>query len=90
MGDNPEDIPELPNQDSFGRDTGHDSEQFWNSTGKFLWDQVMNASGLTYEKIEWSDIEASNSSIIMRTFVESAKKNPPLHRNGNQPYVTRL
>ena len=46
----------------------------------------MNESGLTIDSIEWSDIEGSNSSLIMRTFVESCKKNPPIHRNGSQPY----
>ena len=86
MGDTPQDPPDLPNPESFGRGTGHDAEQFWNSTGLFLWNQVMNESGLLFQNIEWSDIEASNSSIIMRTFVESAKKFPPLHKNGSKPY----
>ena len=86
MGDTPQDPPDIPNPESFGRDTGHDAEQFWNSTGLYLWNQVMNESGLLFQNIEWSDIEASNSSLIMRTFVESAKKFPPLHKNGSQPY----
>ena len=41
----------------------------------------MNESGLTIDSIE-----GSNPSLIMRTFVKSCKKNPPIHRNGSQPY----
>ena len=36
MGGTRQDPPDLPNPESFGRDTGHDAEQFWNSTGLFL------------------------------------------------------
>ena len=58
---------------SFGRDTGHESDQTWNSHGKRIFNMAMQASGMTFENLGWLDVEADNSSIIMSTFVRSCK-----------------
>ena len=67
---------------SFGRDTGHESDQIWNSYGKRIFNMAMQASGMTFENLGWLDVEADNSSIIMSTFVRSCKNNPPLRMDG--------
>ena len=74
------------NANNFGRDFNHDGDRTWNSTGKYIWDQVMRESGYTFENIAWSDIEADNSSVVMREFVLSCRRNPPIRRDNSGPY----
>ena len=35
------------------RQTGHDPDNFWNSTGKRVFDYVMNSSGMMFDNIGW-------------------------------------
>ena len=75
-----------PNANNFGRDFNHDGDRTWNSTGKYIWDQVMRESGYTFDNIAWSDLEADNSSVVMREFVLSCRRNPPIRRDNSGPY----
>ena len=72
--------------DNFGRDTGHESDQFWTSCGRRVWDSVMQASGMTFNNLGWSDLEADNSLLVMSTFVQSCKNNPPMRVDESGPH----
>ena len=71
---------------NYGRETNHDPDRVWNSTGKYLWDQVMADAGMKFDSIGWEDLEGGNSIAVMRAFVESCRVKPPMQRNGNDPY----
>ena len=74
------------NDPNFGRETGHDPQAFWTSTGHRLWDRVMQQYGMQYNNIGWADMEADNSSVIMSNFVRSANNNPPMRLDNSAPY----
>ena len=50
-----------------------------------MWDLVMQASGMTFNNLGWSDLEADNSLLVMSTFVQSCKNNPPMRVDESGP-----
>ena len=69
-----EPIANVPVVENYGRNTNHDPDRVWNSTGKYLWDQVMADAGMKFDSIGWEDIEGGNSISIMKAFVESCNE----------------
>ena len=47
---------------------------------------VMQASGMTFDNLGWTDLEADNSLMVMSTFVQSCKNNPPMRVDQSGPY----
>jgi hypothetical protein len=72
--------------ENHGRDVVHNENAVWNSTGLFLWNQVMGDAGMKFDDIGWEDIEGGNSIEIMRTFVKSCRSRPPIQQRENKPY----
>ena len=68
--------------EDYGRDTAHNDNAFWESTGLYCWNRVMVDSGMTFENIGWEDIEGDNSVSLMNVFRASAKNNPPPRQDG--------
>ena len=75
--------------DSFGRATQHSPDQFWNSTGRHLWDQVMTPAGCAIANIGMEDLVGDNSLLSMSTFALRCSQFPPAsRRDGHAHAVT--
>ena len=72
--------------ENHGREVGHNENALWESTGLFLWNQVMVDAGMKFDDIEWEDMEGGNAVDIMRAFVTSCRNRPPTQRRENKPY----
>ena len=72
--------------DNHGRLINHNVDAMWNSTGLYLWNQVMAESGMQFQNIGWEDLEGGNSSFILKEFVDSCKARPPIQQRSNEPY----
>ena len=71
----------------FGRNvTLHDSNQFWNSTGKHCWDSKMSPISFAFDQIAVSDLEGDNSLFILAQFAQRASRSPPLHKSGRSTH----
>ena len=67
---------------NFGRNVNqHDVQQFWNSSGRHIWDQVMSPHGQAFDAIGMEDLEADNSILLLTSFVERSAARPPVYRN---------
>lgn len=69
----------------FGRDTQHNPDRFWNSSGRRCWNAVM-APDLLFDNIGLSDLEGDHAAQLLTEFCLRCKSRPPLSQN-NQPYA---
>ena len=77
---------ETDDGDNFGRETHHNPDAFWNSTGKKVWQIVMAPLGLDYENIGWDDLVGDNALQLMTDFCNRCRSNPPVSDQTKAPY----
>ena len=87
MGDEAVDAPDvIPEENNFGRNTQHNSQSFWNSTGKKLFNAVMAPLGISFDDIELEDWVGDNSIVMFSEVVERCKRRPPVSAHTRSPF----
>ena len=74
------------NPAGYSRNTNHDPDSFWNSTGIKLFDSVMSASNIKFSDIGLDDLVGDNSIVLMSEFVQHCGRNPPVSTHTKRPY----
>jgi hypothetical protein len=69
----------------FGRDTQHNPDRFWNSSGRRCWNVVMAPDPL-FDNIGLSDLEGDHAAQLLSEFCLRCKSRPPLSQT-NQLYA---
>ena len=72
----------------YSRTTNHDSNAFWNSTGRKLFDKVMESYPLKFDDIGLEDLEGDNSLVLMSEFVERCARSPPISKHTKRPFAS--
>ena len=70
----------------YGRETQHDTNAFWNSSGSKIWEQKMAPQGYSFENIGMPDLVGDNSIRLMSEFCQRCASSPPTTMN-NKPYA---
>ena len=71
---------------TFARQTNHNPDAFWNSTGRNVWDKVMAPFGQSIDNIGLEDLEGDNSIQLMSEFVSRCKSSPPISNHTKTPF----
>ena len=82
--DAPDVVPE--EETNFGRQFQHNTNAFWDSTGKKIINSVMSPLGIAFDDTEVEDLEGDNSTVMMSEFVERCKRRPPVSAHTRSPF----
>ena len=73
-------------EEGHARNTNHNPDSFWNSTGVKLFDTVMARSNIKFSEIGLEDLVGDNSVVLMSEFVQPCARNPPISRHTERPF----
>ena len=75
-----------PQQQSWARETQHNPDSFWRSTGKRVFDIVMSPIGSPFDTTVLDDLKADNSIKLMTDFCARCAANPPVSPHHKGPH----
>ena len=77
--------PTMDADNDYSRNTGHDSNAFWNATGRRLFDLVMHEY-IKFDDIGLDDLVGDNSIVLFTEFVNRCCRNPPVSNHTKKPF----